>query len=94
MKNLARRFLCGAALVAAVVPAAAAERAAGHLRMRTITAHPVNPGNPASSAIADHVLPFGDGFGAGTWRLPDSGPGGATAQLFDDSGRLRYVSQR
>ncbi len=85
MKNLARRLLCGAVLVAAIAPLAAAEQAAGHLRMRAV------PGRSAITEIPAHALPFGDGFGAGTWRLPDSGAGAATAQLYDDSGRLRYV---
>ena len=85
MKNLARRILCGAALVAAVVPAAAAERAAAHLRMRA------TPDRGAIAEIPDRALPFGSGFGTGTWRLPESGAGAATARLCDPSGRLRYV---
>src|SRR5215831_2514115 len=85
MKNLARRFLCGAALVAAIVPAASAEHAAGRPSLRQI------PKRSGTTEIADHALPFGDGFGAGTWSLPASGAGQATAQMFDESGRLRYV---
>jgi hypothetical protein len=53
--------------------------------MRTI------PERSATTEIADHALPFGDGFGAGTWSLPASGAGAASARLYDDSGRLRYV---
>jgi hypothetical protein len=85
MKNLARRCLCCAALAAVLVPAAAAERSAAHLHMRA------SPARAQAAAIPDHLLPFGTGFGAGTWRLPESGAGAATAQLCDPSGRVRYV---
>ena len=49
----------------------------------------------AASRSADllpgHFIPTGSGIGAGTWRLPPTGTGSASAELFDESGSLRYV---
>jgi hypothetical protein len=85
MKTLTRRILCSAALLAAIVPASASQRAAGHLRTRGYIA------TEESMSIPDHWLPSGSGFGSGTYRLPATGAGDASAELFDASGALRYV---
>jgi hypothetical protein len=83
----------GAALLAATLPAAvtAAAPAAtagipgAHLRA------PTNGGSGSTGDIPVHVLPAGSGFGSGTWQLPATGMGWASAEILDPSGRLRYV---
>jgi hypothetical protein len=85
MRTSTRRILCSAALLAAIVPAFASQRSGAHLR--TFRAFASDGG----TAIPDHLLPSGSGFGAGTYRLPATGAGDASAELFDASGRVRYV---
>ena len=86
MRTLVSRVLFSAAILAAGVPASASQSASAHLRMRKVVA------TETASAIPIHLLPSGSGFGAGTWRLPATGGRGvASAELFDPSGRLRYV---
>ncbi len=85
MRTLTRRILCSAALLAAIVPAFASQRSGAHLRSRRGLA------NQGDVAIPIHFLPSGSGFGAGTYRLPATGVGEASAELYDVSGRPRYV---
>jgi hypothetical protein len=46
---------------------------------------------PFITLVTTYVLEPGSGGGSGAYRLPPTGDGSATLQLFDDSGRVLYV---
>jgi len=50
-----------------------------------------NPSPLPTETVSTYVLPAGSGAGAGGYRLPPTGTGSASMQLFDAKGRLRYL---
>jgi hypothetical protein len=85
MKTLAKWITCGAALVAVIGPADASVLCGRHLREKRVS----SPG-PATD-IPNHVLEDGAGLGTGGFRIPATGSGSASLQLYDETGRLAYL---
>jgi hypothetical protein len=97
MKMLSRGMICGAALLGVALPASAAGVAQAHglARVREISLMHgmgrVFPYPPWITRIPIYALTPGSGGGSGAFRLPPTGDGAATLQLFDESGAYVYV---
>jgi hypothetical protein len=85
MRPLSRLLISGAALAAALAPALRAEVRLSSLHALAVAAPQAPATNPG------HLLPIGSGDGTGLWIAPTDTVGLASANLYDDSGRLRFT---